>query len=1204
MILAFSFGQKARRVVMIEEFTNASCGPCAQQNPGFDSLLALNKGKIAAIKFHTWWPGSDPMYNHNTADVRTRVQYYGVSGVPYAVMDGISVAGSNYLGAPANLTQEKINLALDQPSPVTINLSYSLSQNRDTIYVTMIITAEENVSISDLKAQIGVVEQHIHFDNSAGANGETEFYDVMKKMLPNSNGTTLPNLAAGQQFTINQSWKMENIYDIDQVAVVAWVQNHSTKEVLQAAYLDPMPLSQYDAGMKSIVYPENTMCENTISPKIILKNSGSDTLTSVNIHYNINSENHVFQWTGNIPFRSSEEVTLPTVAYNLYPTQNILTIFTELPNGHPDQFNGNDTLRKQFDRATITSSSTVQLELRTDQYGSETSWELINSAGTILYNGGPYSNSAVTYNETFQLPPDCYVFKIYDSYGDGLGQGAYYKLFDATGTIIRHTQGNNNGSFGSQENTPFRSGFAPPTITVFPENNATQLPLNTNITLTFSESVKLLNNQAVTPNSIDSIITFKFENAAGQNIDFSGTINADSTVITLIPSQLEFNKNYFVAIGASLQGEHNNTILPANITFSTIAYPTVDFSPAHQDSNIDLSAKIILTFSEPVRMFNNQAITSQDIKNSLIFKKNNANGENVAFSGEIDGTNQIITLTADSIFAYQQIYYVEIPASTFEGNLENPVQQAFVQFKTRGPAPAVAFNPENLDTIPLDESITLTFNEPVRNLDNSEITNSNVKNLISLKKNNENVLFNASINAEKTVITISPSKYWENNASYELELAGNVENYSNIALDTTKSTFFTFVENLNAHFSVFDTIPLHEEIIISFNQPIRMTNDSNITNPAQFIRLRENNATGTAVAFTTTISDDKKFIFVKSKNYFKNNQKYYISVSNVENHYDMTLSLTETTFFTHIEELAATFSPENNDTIPVNEKIFITFNRPVRFLNNAPILNAADVVSLKNNASGQKVPFTAEINAEKTKITIIPTSNLENGKKFIVSTLISLEDTFNVTLSPVSVTFVAYTEPLRVEFTPQNLSTNISVTQICTLTFNQSIRLLNNDPISSPTDVIIFRKNDANGDDVPCKVTINSENTQIIVAPKDSLAGNQKYFLSVLGIENKYDIALSSSIIFTTERLAKVEKISQKIKIYPNPVSQILFVEMEKESHFTIFISDLQGKILEKREIRNAKTFEYNTSNLKNGNYFLIIETKNSKTIQKISVLR
>jgi hypothetical protein len=78
-LLQVSFGQY-QRTVLFEEFTQASCGPCASQNPGFNALLDENSDKTLAIKYQVWWPGFDPMYLQNEPDVDSRVGYYSVSG--------------------------------------------------------------------------------------------------------------------------------------------------------------------------------------------------------------------------------------------------------------------------------------------------------------------------------------------------------------------------------------------------------------------------------------------------------------------------------------------------------------------------------------------------------------------------------------------------------------------------------------------------------------------------------------------------------------------------------------------------------------------------------------------------------------------------------------------------------------------------------------------------------------------------------------------------------------------------------------------------------------------------------------------------------------------------------------------------------------------------------------------------------------------
>lgn len=88
---------------------------------------------------------------------------------------------------------------------------------------------------------------------------------------------------------------------------------------------------------------------------------------------------------------------------------------------------------------------TISISLTTDRYGDETSWTLVDLASnTTLASGGPYSRLSAN-GTAVQTIPDidvdgtgCYVFTIYDSYGDGIccsyGNGSYSVSYD--GTVI------------------------------------------------------------------------------------------------------------------------------------------------------------------------------------------------------------------------------------------------------------------------------------------------------------------------------------------------------------------------------------------------------------------------------------------------------------------------------------------------------------------------------------------------------------------------------------------------------------------------------------------------------------------------------------------------------------------------------------------------------------------------------------------------
>lgn len=338
---------QAQRLILVEEFTQASCPPCADQNPAFNALLSDNIGKVISVKIHTSWPGFDPMYNHNTVESEARVDYYGISGVPTGVVDGDFIVNdcNGYDGAPACLSQSDIDDAYAVSSPLTISVDHYLSADLDSIYATITITALADVT-GDMKARVAVTEKDVQFASPPGTNGETEFPDVMKKMLPDANGTALPSsITNGWTTTINLSWALANVYDFGQLAVVAWVQDDNDQSVLQAGVSEPKPLN-IDGAVTGVSSP-SILCTTTITPSIDIKNPGLTTLTSADVQYKLdNGSYQTTSWSGSLPTGSTQSFTLPAITTtpgSHQITANLLNI-----NGQADPNPGNNAITENF----------------------------------------------------------------------------------------------------------------------------------------------------------------------------------------------------------------------------------------------------------------------------------------------------------------------------------------------------------------------------------------------------------------------------------------------------------------------------------------------------------------------------------------------------------------------------------------------------------------------------------------------------------------------------------------------------------------------------------------------------------------------------------------------------------------------------------------------------------------------------------------
>ncbi len=211
---------------LIEHFTNASCGPCAASNPTFHSYVKNNLDVLIPIAFHPNFPGYDPFNAENPTMHNGRTQYYNVTGVPHYVFLG------TVRGHPASVANigSSVNALRSQMSPITINVTETRTGSSATVEVEVHSSQE----LTNKKLRIAVVEQNVVFTTPPGSNGEKEFPWVVRRMLPDHNGTTI-SIAANETKKFTQNYTLQSSWDKSKVYIVAFIQDDGTKEVYQAA---------------------------------------------------------------------------------------------------------------------------------------------------------------------------------------------------------------------------------------------------------------------------------------------------------------------------------------------------------------------------------------------------------------------------------------------------------------------------------------------------------------------------------------------------------------------------------------------------------------------------------------------------------------------------------------------------------------------------------------------------------------------------------------------------------------------------------------------------------------------------------------------------------------------------------------------------------------------------------------------------------
>ena len=376
---------QSQRMVLAEEFTQASCGPCASQNPKFNALLAGNTHKVIGLKYQTNWPGTDPMNTQTQTWVGPRVTYYNVSGVPYATMDGTPQTGASYSGAPANWTQAKIDTRYAMTSPFTLNVSHTFDATYSNVDVTVDIACTQ-ATAGTFSLRVALVEKEINFCQAPGTNGETEFYGVMRKMLPNAAGTVLANSWTSgqtQQLTFTTTIPAY-IYDLKQVAIVVFLQNDANKEVMQAGISEPLPIA-LDASVKDCSAPSSSItCVSGFDPNITITNEGSTTINSVDLSYSVSGGSPLTYTVNNtIAPGASTTVTLPNITIATFPstfTCNVVSV-----NGGTDYVTGNNTISTTLYQIPVTAAVAPLIQDFVAVTFPPVDWTRINGGGTATW---------------------------------------------------------------------------------------------------------------------------------------------------------------------------------------------------------------------------------------------------------------------------------------------------------------------------------------------------------------------------------------------------------------------------------------------------------------------------------------------------------------------------------------------------------------------------------------------------------------------------------------------------------------------------------------------------------------------------------------------------------------------------------------------------------------------------------------------------
>lgn len=260
------------RKPLFEVFTSSTCPPCKPGNEKLTSVLNQFPNKWTVVKYQYYFPGvGDP---YCTAECMDRGSYYGgINSVPRLLIDG------QWNDNPNSMAANIFNQFYNQPCFVTINGQAKI-ENKSVELTGSVVSGIDLTGTQTL--YLAVVEKVTK--KNATTNGETEFYYVMKKMLPNANGIAVGTLTKGKSFDFNQNFTFPGNYrlpvntadsikiysehsveEFKNLTVVMWLQNDQTKEVYQSEFSQIITsVDEYSNSFLVNLYPNPITTSGTI----------------------------------------------------------------------------------------------------------------------------------------------------------------------------------------------------------------------------------------------------------------------------------------------------------------------------------------------------------------------------------------------------------------------------------------------------------------------------------------------------------------------------------------------------------------------------------------------------------------------------------------------------------------------------------------------------------------------------------------------------------------------------------------------------------------------------------------------------------------------------------------------------------------------------------------------------------------------------
>jgi hypothetical protein len=319
--LAMTLSAVPRNKVIIEIGTGTWCQYCPGAAMGADDLVT-NGHQVAVIENHN----GDP---YATASSDARNTFYGINNFPTAYFDGGNASvGGNHTQSLYTSYVPKVNARMAIASHFTIEATGDEVEGNYSVNV--VLNKTETDTNTNLRLHAVVTQSHIQ----QNWQGQTHLEFVERQMIPSQTGTTI-DFGTQTQFTLPLTFTMNPAWVANDCELVLFLQNNTTKEILQGAkYSFPELFGAYAASATYLQFP-NTYLTNSAVQTFTIHNywnmTINGTMSTDNPDFTV-APNFTIPPYGSADYSVTFTPSLPivrtgylTINSNL-PDQNVITL--------------------------------------------------------------------------------------------------------------------------------------------------------------------------------------------------------------------------------------------------------------------------------------------------------------------------------------------------------------------------------------------------------------------------------------------------------------------------------------------------------------------------------------------------------------------------------------------------------------------------------------------------------------------------------------------------------------------------------------------------------------------------------------------------------------------------------------------------------------------------------------------------------------